>query len=223
MNIEFPTLADLSASENQIISICHKAWRQKLMPGWSGNASIRIAKKSILITASGTAKGKLQAADLLLINPAGDILSGVGRPSSESLLHITLYENIREIDAILHTHPPYLQALEIALNGSAPLCETDLAKSFLALDLHEASMWRERLRFGANCRPGSRELANSALSGILGVRQKGEDFQEMPLPLGVWLPSHGLCVAGKNLSDCLCLTEEFEHLAHVQLLSRERF
>ena len=35
----------------------------------------------------------------------------------------------------------------------------------------------------------------------------------------VWMAGHGLCSTGASLAEALCLTEELEHLAAIQLLS----
>ena len=35
----------------------------------------------------------------------------------------------------------------------------------------------------------------------------------------VWMAGHGLCCLGRNLGDALCLAEELEHLAALQILA----
>ena len=210
--------AELNEDLNEIIRICGIAWQKGLMAGWSGNASLRlgISPQRLLITSSGSPKGFLQAHDMLIIDLQGKKMAGKANPSSESRLHTLLYERFPQIAAILHTHPPFLQALELALRERW-LEYHDLKQHFLNVKLYESELWRPHLAFAEACPPGSPQLAYSAAEAILQNEEK--TAEALCLPLAIWLPGHGLCAAGKKLLDCLCLTEELEHLAQTQLLS----
>lgn len=213
-----PDLAELHQNQDEIIRICRIAWQKGLMAGWSGNASMRLTSKPelLLITTSGSPKGLLQAEDLLIIDLQGEAVAGKAKPSSESRLHSLLYERFPQIEAILHTHPPFLQALELALREHW-LEYHDLKQHFLNIRLYEAELWRPHLTFAEAYPPGSPQLAYSAAEAVLQNQEKMAEV--LSLPLAIWLPEHGLCAAGKKLLDCLCLTEELEHLAQTQLLS----
>lgn len=185
----------------ELCGICHLAWQKGLMCGWSGNASVRAPSGKIIITAAGSAKGFLGAADCLVLTKDGDISSGLGSPSSETGLHLAIYGACPECGAILHTHPGHLQALDLR-NGAGA------APAITAIPLYEAQMWGRRLYAAADSPPGSALLAEAAAAALPpGVL----------LPAAVWLPRHGLCAVAKNLRDALCLTEELEHLAAVAL------
>lgn len=201
----------------EIQDICHIAGKKGFMSGWSGNASTRVSSNEghVIITAAGKAKGRLKNEDCLLINLKGNKLQGRGRASSESKLHTYIYEKWPNIKAILHTHPPFLQALELKLGQikSRP----NLKEELLNMPLHEATMWTGRLCVAENYYPGSEELAISAVEAV--VKDIVKANEEPSLPFAIWLPGHGLCVAGLDLESCLCLTEEFEHLGRVRLLA----
>lgn len=198
----------INKSIRNIRMICHIAWKLGMMSGWSGNASLRLNIDKILITGAGTSKGNLESENLLLIDSKGDILAGEGLPSSESALHLELYKAIPNCEAILHTHPPYLQALEILMRKlKFPQDE------FLNISLYESNLWRPRLFFAKEFAPGSAELAQSASGAICRYAS------DLSLPCAIWLPNHGLCALARNLSDALCLTEEMEHLAKVQCVT----
>lgn len=222
MNPYFPDPAEITRSVKRIMDICKVAWEKGLMAGWSGNASVRLPDNPglLVITASGSPKGMLETDDCLLINLKGEKLAGKGKASSESQLHTILYEGFPEIQAILHTHPPFLQALELAMNAAVKAGGFP-GENFLKMKLHEAQIWRHHLHFAENYPPGSAELAQSAIKGIRDDLER--ETREAALPLAVWLPGHGLCAAAGNLKDCLCLTEEMEHLAQVRLLSGDNF
>ncbi len=210
-----PDINEVEEAIKQIADICHIAWEKDFMAGWSGNASIRLLSNPelLVITAKGKTKGQLKSGDYLLVNLEGEKLSGKASASSESRLHTILYENWPEINAILHTHPPYMQALEIALYSERAGLKSPNER-FLNIELHEASIWRKRLYFSGNFFPGTEDLAVSANYSL------NQNEGKLLFPCAIWLPFHGLCAAGENLESCLNLSEELEHLAKVQLLSK---
>lgn len=186
-----------------LIKICRLAWDKGLMPGFSGNASLRLHNDNMLITRSGTGKGLLKHSDLLVIDFQGNILAGYGKPSSEWRMHAALYGACGGCRAILHTHPACLQSVDMLLAENE-----NFENLFLNLPLFEAGIWKARLRFAPACPPGSSELAQKCItSGKLPSE----------LPNGVWMRQHGLTVLGASLEEALCLTEELEHLGRLQL------
>ncbi len=182
----------------RLIRLCGDAWRAGLLPGFSGNASMRAALpgggEGCLVTRSGAAKGALSASDFALLDvPDGRLLRGA-KPSSEAGLHLALYRVRPETRIILHTHPPYLSALSLALSP----------EKRLRVPLFESAVYREKLAWVPDLPPGTDDLAEAA--ALLAERP------------ALWLERHGLCVHGADPAECLALTEELEHLAHVQLL-----
>ena len=84
-----------------------------LSPATSGNISLR-AGDNFLITASGTCAGDLVADEISLIDINGNLISGK-KPSSEKFMHLAIYEERDDINAVVHSHCPYITAF--AVNG----------------------------------------------------------------------------------------------------------
>ncbi len=80
-----------------------------LISGSEGNLSVR-CKEGFFITPSGKIKETLALRDLAFISFEGKIL--IGNPSSEWGLHYKIYLKNPQAKAIVHTHPPYVLALE---------------------------------------------------------------------------------------------------------------
>ena len=61
--------------------------------GASGNFSVLLARKPmrLCITAAGNEKGTLDETNFLELDDDAEILQGFGRPSDETLLHLTIY------------------------------------------------------------------------------------------------------------------------------------
>lgn len=182
-------------------SVCRDAWKQGLLSGCNGNASRRFgghAPGLVCVTRSGAAKGRLTAADCCLMDiTTGAAVSG-GPASTESGMHLAIYRSRPDCNAILHTHPRRLLALSLRLAGRQ--------EDFLRLPLFEAEVWRAKLGFSPALPPGTAELADA-----VALAASSKD--------AVWMAGHGLCCLGRNLAEALCLTEELEHLAALQILA----
>lgn len=182
-------------------AVCRDAWKQGLLSGCNGNASRRLGSHTpglVCITRSGAAKGRLTAADCCLMDIAtGAVVSG-GPASTESGMHLAIYRTRPDCNAILHTHPRRLLALSLRLAGRQ--------EDFLRLPLFEAEVWRVKLGFAPALPPGTTELADA-----VALAASGKD--------AVWMAGHGLCCLGRTLAEALCLAEELEHLAALQILA----
>lgn len=78
-----------------------------MWPANDGNLSARCSDGGVLITPSGVYKGDLEEDMLLEVDLEGRVLSGTGRPSSESPMHLALYRTRPEVGGVVHTHAPY--------------------------------------------------------------------------------------------------------------------
>jgi len=94
---------------SDIASALAETGRAFYLRGWvmgtSGNFSAVISRDPmrLAITASGNDKGNLNADHILQIDAEGKVLSGEGRPSDETLLHLAVVR-MRQAGAVLHTH-----------------------------------------------------------------------------------------------------------------------
>src|SRR6476620_11252834 len=81
-------------------------YRRGWVLGTSGNFSTLLSSKPmrVCITASGGEKGKLDETGFLEVDDEVKILSGIGKPSAETLLHLTIYNALSSVTSVLHTH-----------------------------------------------------------------------------------------------------------------------
>ncbi|WP_165066831.1 class II aldolase/adducin family protein [Desulfovibrio sp. ZJ200] len=195
---DFPDLPELAGIVKDMRAICRDAWQQGLLSGCNGNASCRLDGERICVTRSGAAKGRLRAEDCCLVDlRSGRTLAG-GPASTELGMHLAIYRALPDCGAVLHTHPRRLLALSLHPGGKT--------EDFLRLPLFEAETWRARLGCAPALEPGGQALARAV---ALAAQQRP----------AVWMAGHGLCCWGKTLADALCMSEELEHLAAVQLLA----
>ena len=202
MHKDFQSAQDLMAPYvEEIRDVCRDAWTQGLLSGCNGNASRRLPAPHegiACLTCTGAAKGRLAPQNCCLVEIASAAPLYGGPASTESGMHLAIYRAKPQCGAILHTHPRRLLALSLRLGGNM--------ENFLNLPLFEAGVWRARLGFAPALPPGTAELAQAVA-------------QAARTSPAVWMAGHGLCSTGASLAEALCLAEELEHLAAIQLLS----
>jgi methylthioribulose-1-phosphate dehydratase len=106
----------IAATKDAIIAIGRRLDQRGLAPATAGNYSARLDDDSIAITVSGSHKGRLTAADIMRVSPAGTSLDG-GKPSAETLLHCLVYAIDPRAGGVLHTHSIAGTVLSRALAG----------------------------------------------------------------------------------------------------------
>jgi L-fuculose-phosphate aldolase len=157
-----------------------------------GNLSVRLGEDRILVTPAGVCKGRLASKDLLITNLMGDVVSGMGRPSSELKMHLLYYRSRPDVHAICHAHPP--TATGFAAAGRA-LEEAVLPEVIVCLG---------RIPLAPYATPGTRELC-AGLEPLL------------PNYDAILLENHGVVTCGPNLAIAYERMEIVEQFARVMV------
>lgn len=97
-----------------IVDMCQRLYQRGFIAGTEGNVSVRVDADRIWITPSGHHKGMMHVADLLLIDLEGRVHVGQGRPSSETPMHLALYQSRDDIQSVVHAHPPIATAMTVS-------------------------------------------------------------------------------------------------------------
>jgi methylthioribulose-1-phosphate dehydratase len=176
--------------------------------GTSGNFSALIEKKplKVCITASGNDKGSLDSSHFLEIDENAEVLKGIGKPSAETLLHLTIY-NQRNAGSILHTHSVWGTILcdKYATNGFLEIEGFEMLKGLAGVTTH---LHTEKLPIVENSQDYD-SLAKIVENILI----------ENPNCHGVYLRRHGLYTWGESIAEAKRHIEIFEFLFEV--LGRE--
>ncbi len=159
-----------------------------LITVYSGNASIRLNEREILITPSHVPKIELSPGDIVKIDLRGNVIEGNYSPSIEYRMHLEIYKRTN-YTAVVHAHNPLTVALVELMNRVEPLSiETELVlgKEIPVLPQYE---------------PGSIELAKA----VADVVEKGHTI--------VVLRRHGAVAVGDDLYEAYHRLELLEELA----------
>jgi L-fuculose-phosphate aldolase len=102
--------------------------------GWvanhDGNISVRVADGRFLCTPTAFSKAEVTPDSLVTVDAAGAAVAGRFRPFSEIVLHLAVYKDRPDVQAVVHAHPPHATALAAAGRG---LHEPFLAEAVVSL------------------------------------------------------------------------------------------
>ena len=183
----------------------YEFYRRGWVLGTSGNFSAKVSRKplQICITASGNDKGVLDETHFLEIDDNADVLQGFGKPSAETMIHLTIYRMRSNAGAILHTHSVWGTILSDVFyqNGAIEIEGYEMLKGLSGVTTHEH---KEILPIVEN----SQDYV--ALSHVID-----NILRENPTIHGIFLRRHGLYTWGENISEARRHIEIFEFLFEV--------
>jgi L-fuculose-phosphate aldolase len=180
----------------EIIRVTRIVANQGLIRSSDGNISVRLDQSRILVTPSGLYKMAMEPDDPIIVDEKGEVLVGKPgfRPTSEINMHLEVFRQRPDINAVLHAHPPYATALTIA---GMPFPTDYLPEVLIALgDVPVA-------KYGT---PGTPDLANS-------IREFVKKHN------AIILSHHGSITIGKTLEEALVALERLEHAAYTYYLA----
>ena len=194
-----PKPAELLAEAGQ------EFYRRGWVLGTSGKFSTLLARKPlrICVTASGMEKGKLDETNFLELDDNAEILQGFGKPSAETLLHLTIYRFIPKARSILHTHSVWGTILSDHFfeQGAIEIEGYEMLKGLSGVKTHEHI---EIVPIVEN----SQDYV--ALSHVIeNVLRENKGIH------GVYLRRHGLYTWGDNVAEAKRHVEIFEFLFEV--------
>lgn len=95
-----------------MVQVCRRLHQKNLLAAADGNISVRLSDGCIAMTPSGVNKALIKTDDMALLSLQGEILAG--RPSTERLMHLILYQHVPAAKAVVHAHPPTAIAWSLA-------------------------------------------------------------------------------------------------------------
>lgn len=167
---------------------------KNLVAETSGNLSLRGQGDEIYITPSGMDYLEITEDDIVIINFMGEILEGDKKPSSEWMMHVEIYKNYPNYNAIVHTHSPIATAFAVS-RKKIPLILIEM-KPFLGGEIEVAPFKPS----------GSLELAKS----LIPYLKKSNSCL---------LANHGVVSCGKNIESAFLSAEYVEDAAKIYYYS----
>lgn len=182
--------------KSQICEIGKRIYEKGFVAANDGNISIRISDNEFLITPTGVSKGFMKPEMILKVDRLGNVLEGSLKPTSEMKMHLLVYKDRPDVQAVVHVHPPYATAFAIA---GIPLNQAIMPESVVYLGTIPLA------EYG---RPSTEEIPDA-------VKKYVQQHQ------GVLLENHGALTWGNSLEHAYYLMESLEFSAKINWLAKQ--
>jgi L-fuculose-phosphate aldolase len=185
---------DEKTARREIIAVGKLLYDRSYVVSSDGNVSVRLDDGRILATPTMTCKGRMTEDSLALTDIEGTPLTKQ-RPSSELEMHLLIYRERPEINAVCHAHPPH---------GSA------FAVAGLAIDqpiLSEVILTLGCVPLAAYGTPSTKELTEN-------MRPLVKHHNAL------LMANHGAVAYGDDVWQAFDRLETLEHTAKIAILSR---
>ncbi len=180
---------------SEIVEISHLIYQKGFVSATDGNISARLENGNIICTPTSISKGELKKSQIVEVDPEGNLVYGIYKPSTEIKMHLFIYKQRKDINAIVHAHPPFATAFATA------------ALSLEGFTLPEVIINLGKIPLAKYATPSTDEVPLSIQPFI----ENCDAFL---------LQNHGAVTLGTNLKDAYFKMEKLEHYAMVVLLAR---
>jgi len=185
---------DEQTARRELIKVCQLMYERSYVVSSDGNVSVRLDDGRILATPTMTCKGRMSE-DLLAITDLEGRPLNDRRASSELAMHLLIYRERADINAVCHAHPP---------NGTA------FAVAGLAIDqpiLSEVILTLGCVPLASYGTPSTDELTE-AMQPLVKHHN------------ALLMANHGAVAYGVDLWQAWDRLETLEHTAKIAILSR---
>lgn len=186
------------ASEQQLREDIVRAGRMMYERGWmaasDGNITVRLGPDRMLATPSGVCKGWLRPEDLIICDAAGEKISGTGQRTTEMHMHVAIYQERADVQAVVHAHPPTATGFAVAGRALNLGLMPELIVSLGSVPLAEYGQ------------PGTPALSDGMLPYVGKYN-------------AILLANHGAVCYGDSIMQAYARMETLEHLARISLVA----
>ncbi|MFZ2782080.1 MAG: class II aldolase/adducin family protein [Rectinemataceae bacterium] len=187
------TIMDRIAEASIMADVCEigrRMYGREYVSANDGNISVRLGPDRILTTPTLVSKGFMTPEMLVVVDMDGAVVEGNRRPSSELKMHLKVYRERADVNAVVHAHP-----------------ETATAFAVLGVALDKAYMPEHVVSLGAvpvaaYATPGTDEVPDSIAPFL-------HDHN------AVLLSNHGVLTWGRDLLEAYFRLETVEAYAKI--------
>jgi L-fuculose-phosphate aldolase len=180
---------------SQLIDVCHRLYARGMVTATDGNISVRLSNGNILATRSGINKGMVTEADFVQVRLDGSQVGGSGKPSTEIAMHLFIYRQRSDANAVVHAHPAYATGFATA---RIPLVQCIFPEVIVGLGAVPLAEYAT---------PSTGEVAESLAPFVKNSE-------------AILLANHGAVTFGPDLYDAYFKMEKVEHAAHITFVAK---
>jgi L-fuculose-phosphate aldolase len=184
----------------EMVRVARLIWERGYVAATDGNLSVRLGTDRLLVTPSGQSKGFVSHDELVVLRLDGEPVTsyrGRGtRPSSEIQMHLEVYRQRPDVNAVVHAHPPLAIAFSIAGVSLARCVIPEVIVTLGGIPTTEYAT------------PGTLEVRES-------IHQAIRDHD------AIIMAHHGSLTVGQTLWEAYLRLEKVEHTAQITLAAQQ--
>lgn len=197
----------MNASRTQrdrLVGVMQDIHQRRWCDGTGGNFSVVVQQQplQLLMAPSGVDKGQVRADQLIVVDEGGKVLTGEGKASAETALHVRIVE-ATQAGAVLHTHsvPGTVLSRHYENKGGLPLQGWEMLKGLVGINTHASS------------------INIPVISNSQSMQELGDAIAPSleSAPCGFLVAGHGLYAWGADLDSSKRHLEILEFLLKVKL------
>jgi len=173
-----------------VINVCRRVDTKGFVAATDGNISVRLPNGNILATPTSLNKAFVQKEDLVELSLEGKQISGTRKPSTEIKMHLFIYQQRNDVNAVVHCHPVYATGFAAAGIQLKENIFPEVIVGFGNIPLAEYAT------------PSTEEMGESLRPYV-----KNND--------AMMLANHGVVTYGKDVWDAYFKMEKVEQIAHM--------
>ena len=184
--------------------VARMMWERRLTNAAGGNFAVRVEPGKILVSPSLMSERRhcyLRPEDFLLIDYDQNILEGMGKLSRETLMHVLILSNFKEIGCTIHAHPHHCMPF------------VALAKPIPAMT--EATDGRGNVE----CIPWTKAYTEELSRNVYKYYEDRRDLA-IKKPIGCIMSRHGVVVSGPDIYMAYSMLERIETDAYCALMEK---
>ncbi|HWK11148.1 MAG TPA: class II aldolase/adducin family protein [Vicinamibacterales bacterium] len=178
-----------------IVEVGRRLYARGYTASNDGNISVRLDQGRLLMTPKSVCKGFMTPDMMCVTDLEGRKLAGDRDPSSEMQMHLEVYRQRSDAQAVVHAHPPIATGFAVA---GIPLDRAVLAEVVTTLG---------SVPIAEYATPSTKELPDAVRKYV-----KAHD--------GMLLANHGALTLGTDLFSAYYKMETIEHFAKISLVAR---
>jgi L-fuculose-phosphate aldolase len=179
----------------EIVEAGRRLYARGYVASNDGNISARLDDGRLITTPKSVSKGFMTPDMMVIVDYDGKKLAGDRDPSSELPMHLEIYRNRPDVNAVVHAHPPLATGFAVA---GIPLTRAVLAEVVTTLGSIPIA------EYGT---PSTAELPAAVRKYI-----KAHD--------GLLLANHGAVTCCRSVMTAYYKMETIEHFAKISLVAR---
>ncbi|MBQ5792972.1 MAG: class II aldolase/adducin family protein, partial [Clostridia bacterium] len=100
--------------KKEICDIGKRIYDHGFVAANDGNISVKVGPNEFYCTPTGVSKGYMTPDMIIRIDGDGNKIDGRLNPSSEIKMHMRVYKERPDVNAVVHAHPPVATAFTVA-------------------------------------------------------------------------------------------------------------